>query len=175
MLAASGRRPVSTPVIAAAVRSVLHDEPGVFAPVASHAATEAALVAVSRELRDVSEVALVALGAAGERAVEVIRVHRLARQRLEANWNDEDDLLRTAAHIVRTAATTLSDLGAIIVYLPQRLSLGATDLLSAMAEWVDVDVIAGQTGDRGADHDVDRVARSARCPQWTCVSVGNAQ
>ena len=44
-LAGAGRRPVSNPVISAAIRRALADDAGMFAPVAGHAATEAALVA----------------------------------------------------------------------------------------------------------------------------------
>ena len=54
-LSGAGRRPVSTPVIAAALRAALADRPGIFAPVAGHAATETALIAAYRELRDLSE------------------------------------------------------------------------------------------------------------------------
>lgn len=36
VLAAAGRGPVSTPVIAAALRGVIADAPGIFAPVAGH-------------------------------------------------------------------------------------------------------------------------------------------
>src|SRR6266702_8171387 len=39
-LAATGRRPVSTPVIAAALRASLAEKPGLFRPVAEHPATE---------------------------------------------------------------------------------------------------------------------------------------
>ena len=52
VLAAAGRRPVSTPVVAAAVRGALAEAPGLFAPVAEHPATEEALAAVHRELSD---------------------------------------------------------------------------------------------------------------------------
>src|SRR5829696_5779008 len=57
-LAAAGRRPVSAPVLAAAVRAVLHEDPGVFAPVAAHPATEQALVAATRELAAAPDAAL---------------------------------------------------------------------------------------------------------------------
>lgn len=67
-LAGTGRRPVSTPVIAAALRAALTADPGLFAPVAAHPATESALVDTYRELRDVSPQALDALAATGERA-----------------------------------------------------------------------------------------------------------
>ena len=62
-LAATGRRPVSTPVLTAAVRASLTDQPGLFTPVADHPATEAALVAAYRELRDLSSDALDKLAA----------------------------------------------------------------------------------------------------------------
>src|SRR5690606_33670772 len=60
-LAAQGRRPVSTPVLAAGIRRALADEPGMFAPVAGHPATEAALVATYGELAGVTRGALAAL------------------------------------------------------------------------------------------------------------------
>jgi hypothetical protein len=51
-LAAGGRRPVSTAVIAAAVRRVLAADPGIFAPVREHPSTEEALVNSYRELSE---------------------------------------------------------------------------------------------------------------------------
>src|SRR5215212_7729464 len=57
-LAVAGRRPVSTPVLAGAVRAVLRAEAGVFAPVAQHPATEQALVAATRELAAAPDEAL---------------------------------------------------------------------------------------------------------------------
>lgn len=81
-LAAEGRRPVSTPVVSAAIRHVLRADPGVFAPVVEHPATEAALVSSYRELRDLSEAALRSLAARSDRAREVVRVCRGAHERL---------------------------------------------------------------------------------------------
>ena len=75
-LAGQGRRPVSTPVLAAAVRAELAAQPGLFAPVAVHPATESALVSAYRELRDISEAGLDALAACSARAREVVRIHR---------------------------------------------------------------------------------------------------
>src|SRR5690606_11677868 len=48
-LAGQGRRPVSTRVVAAAVRRVLREQPGMFAAVREHPATEEALVQACRE------------------------------------------------------------------------------------------------------------------------------
>jgi riboflavin kinase/FMN adenylyltransferase len=64
-LAAAKRRPVSTPVVAAAMRQALAADPGVFAPVASHPATEAALVAAHGLLAEVPDAALAAVRTAG--------------------------------------------------------------------------------------------------------------
>ncbi len=78
-LAGAQRRPVSTPVLAAAVRAVLSDAPGMFAPVAEHPATEASLVDAYRELSAVDDAALDALVRTGRRAADVVRIARRAR------------------------------------------------------------------------------------------------
>ena len=80
-LAAAHRRPVSTPVLAAAVRAVLADAPGRFRPVAEHPATEEALVAAHRELSTLDDAALDALVRTG-RARRRRRAHQPARARL---------------------------------------------------------------------------------------------
>jgi len=54
-LAESGRLPVSSPVVASAVRAALALEPGVFGAVAGQPATVEALRRVHRELRDLSD------------------------------------------------------------------------------------------------------------------------
>ena len=93
-LAAVGRRPVSTPVVAAAVRRVLATDPGrLFAPVAGHPATEEALVGAHRDLSDLDDPALTRLAENSERAREVVRIHRLVKERLAPQWYDEHDLM----------------------------------------------------------------------------------
>lgn len=146
ILAGTGRRPVSTPVISAGMRSALHENAGVFAPVAAHPATETALIAAYRELRDLSPAALDAIARTSGRAGDVVRLHRAARAYLESDWYDEQDLMAAATSVVAGAA----GLGAIVVYLPQRLSLHAARLLRATK----ITVLAGATGDARADADV---------------------
>lgn len=154
-LAAQGRRPVSVPVLGAAVRLALHADPGAFGPVAAHAATEAALVAAHRELRDLDPVALTALASSSTRAAEVVRVHRAARAHLAADWYDEEDLMAAAATIA-LAGQAPTDTGAVIVYLPQRLSRHAAELLVALGGSGGLHVIAGATGAAKADAEVHR-------------------
>src|SRR4051812_2720240 len=150
-LAGAGRRPVSTPVVAAALRSVLAERPGLFGPVAHHPATETALVAAYRELRDLSPAALDAVAATGPRAADVVRIQRRARERLETAWYDEQDLLLAARQVVNAGSPAVAELGSVVVHLPQQLSRHSAMLLAAVAEAVDVVVLAGSTGLERAD------------------------
>ncbi len=152
-LAGAARRPVSTPVIAAAIRAALAERPGVFAAVASHAATEEALVDAYRELRDLPDQSLAALARESRRASDVVRLHREARVRLVADWYDEEDLA-TAAALALDADGPMPDLGRVIVYLPQRLSRHMGRLLESVADGHDMVVLAATTGERAADEEV---------------------
>lgn len=158
-LAGNGRRPVSTPVIAAALRTALAQEPGIFAPVARHAATETALVSAYRELRDLSDEALDALATTSVRARDVVRLHRAARVSLEKVFYDEEDLLVAAAHSIGADGGIAERLGRVIVYLPERLSRHAGRLLSTIADVGVLTVLAGTTGDVRADAEVERSVR----------------
>jgi ATP-dependent helicase/nuclease subunit B len=153
-LATSGRRPVSTPVLAAAVRAELAEDPGLFGPVRSHPATESALVSTYRELRDLSPAALDSLAGTGRRAAEVVRVHRAVRRRLAEAWSDEEDLLAAAAAVAPAAAREL--VGAMVVHLPQQLTGHGAHLLRTLARHVPTTVVAGRTGVRAADEEVAR-------------------
>lgn len=158
-LAGSGRRPVSTPVIAAALRTALTWEPGIFAPVAHHAATETALVSAYREIRDLSDGALDALAETSGRARDVVRLHRAARTALEKEFYDEEDLLMSAAESLKTDEGTADRLGSVIVYLPERLSRHAGRFLGAVAASNELMVLAGSTGNASADFEVERSVR----------------
>jgi ATP-dependent helicase/nuclease subunit B len=158
-LAAQGRRPVSTPILGAAVRAVLADEPGLFADVAAHPATAEALVEAHRELSDLDDAALDTLAAASHRAGEVVRVHRAVRDRLRAGWYEEADLMAAARQALAEGAPVAAGLGTVIVYLPQDLARPAAALFNAVAEHTSVEVIAARTGAANADAEVDRSLR----------------
>lgn len=151
-LAHAGRRPVSTPVIAAALRAALRHDAGLFSPVAAHQATERALVAAYRELRDLDPSSLDRLAATGQRAADVVRLHRDARHRLAGAWYDEEDLTVAAADALD--ASVAGQLGAVVLHLPQRLSRHVTTMLAQLARRADLAVIAGATGDARADGEV---------------------
>ena len=145
-LAAAGRRPVSAPVIAAAVRGVLDDEPGVFVPVAEHPATERALVAAHRELSAVPDDALDLVAACSPRAHDVVRIHRAVRTRLEDDWYGEHDLLVAAAEAWSGRMTAESE--PVIVHLLQEIPPAGAELFRLLRP---VHVNVGITGDANAD------------------------
>ena len=145
-----GRRPVTAPVLAQAVRTVLHDDPGVFGPVAEHPATELAPVRATRELSGVSDDALDAVADASERARDVVRIARTARAHLAANHHDEHDLLLAATEAVAKGA----DVGPLVVHLLQDLTPAGAALLHAIAGAQDVRVNVGLTGNAAADKPV---------------------
>ncbi len=168
-VAAGGRRPVSTPVIAAALRSALERDPGVFAPVAQHPATESALVAAYKELRDVSPGALDALAAQKGKVADVVRLHGAARSLLHPRFSDEEDLLAAACAELDSPPGTEAKIGTVVVYLPQQLSLHAANFLASVGKRTNLTVLAGSTGDTHADTpvvaSVRRIAPDAVAPQ----------
>ncbi len=155
-LAAAGRRPVSTAVIAAAVRRVLAEDPGIFAPVREHPSTEEALVRSYRELSELRPSSLDTLAATGTRAAEVVRVRRAVRAALEPTWFEEADLMAAAGQTITAGSSVIADLGTVVVYLPQDLSHPAAAVLRTVARRARVEVIAGRTGAEQADADVNR-------------------
>ncbi len=172
-LAAARRRPVSTPVLAAAIRRVLGEHPGMFAPVAEHPATEQALVDAYRELSQIDADAIGALRRAGRRAADVVRVTNAARALLAPEWYDERDLLDAATATVAAGSPVLTDLGAVVLHLPQDLTDPAARLLTAVAGVAPLTVVAGSTGVPRADAPVAQaVARLTGDPTGQPASAG---
>ena len=151
--AAGGRRPVSTLVVAAQVRSILRTDPGYFAGVQSHPTTEKTLVKAHRELSEVPDPGLDRLAAASDRAEDVVRVHRAVKKGLADRFHDEQDLIGDATEALARGAAPV-ELGPVIVFLPQRLTAGQARLLGAVAGRTTVTVIAGKTGAADADASV---------------------
>jgi len=159
-LAAAGRRPVSTPVLAAAVRGVLARDPRRFASVAQHPATEEALVESYRELSRCDADILDALSRTGARAYDLVRICRALRASLGGAWYDEADLMDAAVAEIRGGTPVLGDLGAIVMYLPLDVAPAAARMLHAASERTSVVVVAGISGVAHADAGVrDAAAR----------------
>lgn len=141
-LVRQGRRPVSTPVIEVAARAALQASTGLFAPIAAHQATVAALRSTYRELRHVPDPQWGALAGRGSaRAKEVVRLCRSVQHRLAAEWYDEADLLHAAAAACQEGLA--HELRRTIVFLPQRLRSTERGLLEALAMHGQVLVLEG--------------------------------
>lgn len=146
------RRPVTAPVLAAAWRTALASEPGMFADVAGHPATVESLADAYRTLRDADDTALASIDQLGGLASELVRLHRLVHGCLRDDWYDAVDLLTTAAF-------DCSDvhLGAVVLYLPQDLGRSQATFATALRQaHEDFTVICGRTGVRRADSAVVR-------------------
>jgi hypothetical protein len=155
-LTAAARRPATRPIVAAAWRAALTEDPGIFEPVADHPATIRALTRSHRELRDLSEVALDAVAGASNLGRDLIRLHRVVRHRLTGDWYDTTDVLRAAAELCAGKPDACRALGAIVLYLPQALTRAEAAFASALAARSDLSVLAGLTGHRRADEAVHR-------------------
>ena len=151
-VALGGRRPATAAVVLAAVRAALADVPGpLFRPVRDHPATLSALAATYRELSHVAPADLGALAASGGQAAEVVRLIGVVRNALVA-WYDEVDVAEAARAMVDEGpATSLADLGPVIVYLPLTMIPAHEQLLRAIARHTAVTVLLGCTGDPTGD------------------------
>lgn len=149
--ASSRQRPVSKPVIAAAVRAALRDDPGYFAGVSTHPATERALVQAHRELSESDRAALSRLARTSPRAADVVRVHRRVCTALEGRFSNEQTLVDAAVEALRRGEFPVAELGRLVVYLPQNLTTTQARLLVEVAEQTPAVVVAGVTGVAGAD------------------------
>jgi ATP-dependent helicase/nuclease subunit B len=151
-LAGARRRPVSTPVVTAALGRVVRERPGWFAAVADHPSTAEALLRLYRELADLTPSAFEAVASStSARTQEVTRVIGETRALLSPSWYDEADLVRAARAAVEADVPFAASLGHVVVHLPQEVSVGAGALIAAVSTRAPVTVIVGCTGDTRAD------------------------
>lgn len=162
VIAGTGRRPISTPVIDLAVRDVLRDDPGIFGRVAEHPSTVTSLRDLHREVRLGGPGSLRALRSASTRGAEAARVSGLVAERLAVDWFDEADLLDAA--ISRVHAGDLDDVRHAIAFLPPLERGLATDLLRAVGARVHLEVIVDTIGVDDVDADAGAFADLLEAP-----------
>ena len=169
---AQGRRPIRDVVIGTVMRQVLAEEPGIFRPIVHHAATERELVRVYRELRDLTDDELGLLAASSDRSAEVVRVCSAAQRKLKDRWFDEFDLF--SSREVNT--DRLSELGKLILFIPQQLANHEISFLSQLSEISPIDALIGLTGVEDADSSsqraVHRFGTSLSLPEVKAPAVG---
>ncbi|MGD0082514.1 MAG: PD-(D/E)XK nuclease family protein [Acidimicrobiales bacterium] len=164
--AASGaRQPLTKAALRVAARLVLSEAPGLLAPVAGHAATEASLVATFRDLRWAHDDDLGRLSASSGRAHDVVHLIRRMRQLLEGRFYDSADLVRSATERLRRAATggaidDLADVGQVVLFLPDPLLPAEIEMLGELASSTDVLVLAARSGDELADRGTSRLCEA---------------
>lgn len=150
------RRPATGPVVAAAWRSALNKDAGVFNPVKDHPSTVQALMRASRELRDLDDAALDALSAVQPLGGDLVRLHRSVVADLATGWYDKTDLLHTATEVCHTHPDRVAEIGAVVLYLPQLLNQAESGFLAELGARSTIQLVAGLTGQPKADAAVHR-------------------
>lgn len=155
-LVAEGRRPLTPWIGVMGVRAALAEAPGVFADVAGHPSTARELHRTFRELREASDSALDRVASSTARSFDVVRLYRRFRELTRAYF-DEFDLLDEAATHFRENSATAKEAGALILYLPRKLSPSAARLFAAAGE-NRAHAVLGLTGDPEVDAEVKSMA-----------------
>ncbi len=150
-LARAGRRPVSSAVLTAAVRAALRSDPGVFADIAEHPATERHIVRIHRELSELDTEQLATLARQSQRSAAVVALHQVVRDRLGADWFGEHDLVDAAVASLRADPQQAAELGTVIWHLPDRMSGGQGRLGQAIAAATPSVAVLALTGETDAD------------------------
>jgi len=146
--ARAGVQPLTSAILAAAVRAQLADDPGPFQEVARHEATESALVAGYAELSRCREATLARLEHEGRWVGALVACFRAVQARL-SGFADETARARFAREVLQDGAPPW--IGTLVVHLPQPVAPTFADLLRDLADRVPTEMIVGLTGEDGAD------------------------
>jgi ATP-dependent helicase/nuclease subunit B len=159
------RQPITNPVLGAAVRQVLADDPDVYRAVAEHEATEAALAALFAELSNVDEAGLESIEEEGSTAARLaVTFHRRIAEKLAA-FHTEHDLATEAAERL-DLAERLAPMGHLVWYLPAPVTPAIGRFLGeALRAASSSSVIVGLTGVEAADEPVWRACEAAGVPR----------
>lgn len=155
-LAAENMRPLTTPVLAAAVRHVLASQSaGRFKNVAEHIATETALVRAYAEITELPPAEREKLrGSRTARTVELLTFIDAVEAHLTdgvvTNFHDEYAVLSRAA---TAAPAALAD-DRLVFVGPFSQGAATIDFLTSVARSATVTVVASLTGDREVDKEV---------------------
>lgn len=158
------RRPLTNAVLAAAVRSALREAPGIFAPVADHQATQAAVMSLYGELSRALPETCERIATSSRRGAEVVRVVDLIRTHLDGFF-DEDDLAAVARGRLESDPDAAAVTGALIWHLPDVLTPALAGLVgTALRRAPSSAAVVGLTGDDAADAAIVETVRNAGVP-----------
>lgn len=153
------RRPLTAPVLTAAVRRALRDDPRHFRNVRDHHATEQAVAVVAGELSNASGRALEAIESMGGYPEQVVGLYRSISSLL-GGFHDEAAVARAAA-FRPDLTTAVAPRGHLIWFLPGSTSAPLASFLRALFAVAPTTVIVGRSGDPAADADTLRACRIA--------------
>jgi hypothetical protein len=159
-------RPLTNPVLGAAVRRALAEAPGPFAAVADHEATEAALASLYSELSNIGPDALDAVAASGASARAAVHLHRAITSHL-GGYHGEADVARAAAERADLPAA-LAPYGPVIWHLPAPTTPPVAAFIGAVLAAAPSEVILACSGDPAADAPVRATCR------WAGVALDDA-
>ena len=161
LLSAQRRRPLTSIINSAIVRSVASEATDMLEPLRDHPSTHLSLRHTFRRLRHATEDALNSLATQGGLRAETVALYRLYRERTAAFYDDED-LAEAATEAVRSgSAYGLEDLGSIIFFRVRGLTPSQTSLVQALAEDSRCTALLGLTGDPDADRSTLALTESA--------------
>ena len=137
------------------------------APVAEHAATEAAVADSWRALRDATPADLHALGGRGRRQADVVRLTADVGCRLAGSY-DTRDAATAAVEALGRDASLVAGTGPVVVHLPAGLPPHHLTLLRALGAVTTVVVQVGVTGDPSVDAEAHDLVRDLGA---TCTGI----
>ena len=154
-------RPITNPVLGAAVRRALAEEPGPYGPVAQHEATEQALAGLFADLSNVDEAGLEAILDEGSTAATIaVGFYRAIAGRLEGFHTERD--LAVAAAGRGDLAQRLLPFGHVVWYLPTPTTAALADFVGrVLSDAISSSVIVGVSGSAEADESVWRTCAVA--------------
>lgn len=138
-LAGGGRRPVTAPVLAGAMRAIVSTTDTCFTPIAEHPQTARALAAASAELNRLDPAVLPGLAGDQEVTAQVVELHGMVRERLAGGYFDEVQLMHAATDMVKSLAP-------VVLFLPNELTPAEQRFVAAVAHVTSVQTILGLTG-----------------------------
>ena len=161
-LSALGRRPLTSIINSAVVRSIASEATGMLEPLREHPSTHLSMRRTFRQLRHATEDALNSLAARGGLRAETVALYRKYRVRVAAFYDDED-LAEAATSTVRSgSAYGLDDIGSIVFFRVRGLTPSQSSLVQALAESGRCAVLLGKTDDPNADASTDALAGHLR-------------
>jgi len=158
-LAHQGKRPLTTPVLAAAVRHVLSTNPGRFGAVAEHVATESALIRMYGEITELPPGRRQCLAASSEgRTTDLIGFIDAVDAHLggesENSYHDEYDVLCAASEALAVQKSSAGS-ESLVLAGPFSQGLATIEFLAVVARSQVVRGVLSLTGDVAVD-DVSR-------------------